>query len=165
MYRRKMPYNAPAAWDAEELASLPVLETDVAKASDGCILLGLPGEYIAAQQAVLDRINEIRKEACEEGVINPETNKPLTPDDYVPLKWSHELEKVARIRAAESSMTGYHERTNGGSWQSVKSESTYVGECIAWNYSSSATAGIEQWYGEKKYWLEEKRRIRVIIRR
>ena len=151
---QKNAYKASAAWDAEKLASLPVLNTDVTSASDGCILLGLPGEYVADQQAVLDRINEIRKEACEEGVINPETNMPLTPDDYVPLKWSNELEKIARIRAAESSMTGYHERTNGDSWQSMDSKFTYVGECIAWNYSSSATAGIEQWYSEKKHWLE-----------
>ena len=139
---QKNAYNSLAVWDTEKLASLPVLDTDVTSASDGCIMLGLPGEYIADQQAVLDRINEIRREACEEGVTNPETNMPLTPDDYVPLKWSNELEKIARIRASESSMTGYQERTNGNSWQSVDSESTYVGECIAWNYSSSATSGI-----------------------
>ena len=82
---QKNSYNASAAWDAEKLASLPVLDTDVTSASDGCIMLGLPGEYIADQQAVLDRINEIRREACEEGVTNPETNMPLTPNDYVHL--------------------------------------------------------------------------------
>ena len=147
-------YGALAAWDAEKLASLPVLDTDVSSASGGCVMMGLPGEYIADQQAVLDRINEIRREACEEGVINPETNRPLTMDDYVPLKWSRELEEIARIRAAESSMTGYHERTNGDSWQSVDSEYTYVGECVAWNYSANVFVGISQWYGEKKYWLE-----------
>ena len=147
-------YDALATWDAEKLSSLPVLDTDVSGASDGCIMMGLPGEYIADQQAVLDRINEIRREACEEGVINPETNRPLTMNDYVPLKWSHELEEIARIRAAETSMTGNHKRTNGGSWQSVDSEYTYVGECAAWNYSSGVYSGIEQWYNEKKYWLE-----------
>ena len=147
-------YGASAAWDAEKLASLPVLDTDVSRASDGCIMMGLPGEYIADQQAVLDRINEIRKEACMEGVCNPETGRPLTEDDYVPLKWSHELEEIARIRAAETSMTANHKRTNGGSWQSVESEYTYVGECAAWNFSSSAASGIEQWYAEKGDWLE-----------
>ena len=147
-------YGASASWDAEELASLPVLDTDVSSASDGCILMGLPGEYIADQQAVLDRINEIRREACEEGVNNPETGRPLTMDDYVPLKWSHELEGIARIRAAETSVTADHKRTNGDSWQSVGSEYTYVGECAAWNFSTSATSGIEQWYAEKGKWLE-----------
>ena len=86
-------YGASVSWDAEELASLPVLDTDVSTASDGCIMMGLPGEYIADQQAVLDRINEIRREACEQGINNPETGRPLTMDDYVPLKWSHELEE------------------------------------------------------------------------
>ena len=147
-------YDASAGWSADELASLPVLDTDVTSASDGCVLLGMPGEYIADQQAFLDRINEIRKEACEEGVINPSTGMPLTPEDYRPLKWSYDLEKVARIRAAESSMTGYHERANGASWQSVECDPFYLGECIAWNYSKSATAGISQWYAEKQYWVE-----------
>ena len=147
-------YDASAGWSADELASLPVLDTDVTSASDGCVLLGMPGEYIADQQAFLDRINEIRKEACEEGVINPSTGLPLTPEDYRPLKWSYDLEKVARIRAAESSMTGYHERANGASWQSVECDPFYLGECIAWNYSKSATAGISQWYAEKQYWVE-----------
>ena len=148
-------YNKTSSnWDAGKLASLPVRDTDVSSASGGCVMLGLPGEYIAAQQAVLDRINEIRKEACEEGVTNPETGKPLTSKDYVPLKWSRELEEIARIRAAETSVTGDHKRTNGGSWQSVGSQYTYVGECVAWNYSRSATSGIEQWYAEKHYWLE-----------
>jgi hypothetical protein len=79
---------------------------------------------------------------------------PLTPEDYRPLKWSYDLEKVARIRAAESSMTGYHVRANGASWQSVECDPFYLGECIAWNYSKSATAGISQWYAEKQYWVE-----------
>ena len=147
-------YDASAEWSAEELSSLPVLDTDVSSASDGCVLLGMPGEFIADQQAFLDRINEIRREACEEGVINPSTGMPLTPEDYRPLKWSYDLEKVARIRAAESSMTGYHVRANGASWQSVECEPFYLGECIAWNYNKSATAGIRQWYGEKQYWVE-----------
>ena len=151
---RKNSFMASSAWDTEKLASLPILETDVSSASDGCILLGLPGEYIADQQAVLDRINEIRREACEEGVTNPETGRPLTMADYVPLKWSYELEEISRIRAAEVSMTADHERTNGDNWQSMDSEYWYVGECAAWNYGRSATSGIEQWYNEKDYWLE-----------
>ena len=148
-------YGAQAAWDAEKLASLPILDTDVSSASDGCIMLGLPGEYIADQQAVLDRINEIRREACEEGVINPETKRPLTMDDYVPLKWSHELEEIARIRAAESSMTGDHIRTNGGYPLGIKSTYYYFGECVAWNNGSSVITGVNQWYGEKQTWVDQ----------
>ena len=146
-------YGASATWDAEKLSILQIFDTDVSTASDGCMMMGLPGEYIGDQQAILDRINAIRKEACEQNIINPETGRPLTDADYVPLKWSHELEEIARIRAAETSMTADHIRTNGGSWQSVDSEYKYVGECVAWNYDSSATAGIDQWYNEKENWM------------
>ena len=146
-------YGASATWDAEKLETLQKFDTDVSTASDGCMMMGLPGEYIGDQQAILDRINAIRIEACEQNIINPETGRPLTMDDYVPLKWSHELEEIARIRAAETSMTADHIRTNGDSWQSVDSEYTYVGECVAWNYDSSATAGIDQWYNEKEKWM------------
>lgn len=142
-----------SAWDAEKLSILQKFGTDVSTASDGCMMMGLPGEYIGDQRAILDRINAIRKEACEQNIINPETGMPLTDADYVPLKWSHELEEIARIRAAETSMTADHIRTNGRSWQSVESEYTYVGECVAWNYDSSATAGIDQWYNEKENWM------------
>ena len=146
-------YGASATWDAEKLSILQIFDTDVSTASDGCMMMGLPGEYIGDQQAILDRINAIRKEACEQNIINPETGRPLTDADYVQLKWSHELEEIARIRAAETSMTADHIRTNGGSWQSVDSEYKYVGECVAWNYDSSATAGIDQWYNEKENWM------------
>ena len=146
-------YGASATWDAEKLSILQIFDTDVSTASDGCMMMGLPGEYIGDQQAILDRINAIRREACEQNIINPETGRPLTDADYVPLKWSHELEEIARIRAAETSMTADHIRTNGGSWQSVDSEYIYVGECVAWNYDSSATAGIDQWYNEKENWM------------
>ncbi len=146
-------YGASATWDAEKLETLQKFDTDVSTASDGCMMMGLPGEYIGDQRAFLDRINAIRREACEQNIINPETGMPLTDADYVPLKWSHELEEIARIRAAETSMTADHIRTNGGSWQSVDSEYTYVGECVAWNYDSSATAGIDQWYNEKENWM------------
>ena len=95
-------YGASATWDAEKLSILQIFDTDVSTASDGCMMMGLPGEYIGDQQAILDRINAIRIEACEQNIINPETGRPLTMDDYVPLKWSHELEEIARIRAAET---------------------------------------------------------------
>ena len=86
--------------DVDEILSLEVIKTDVDRASDGCILAGVPGKYVADAQAALDRINEIRREACEEGVLNPDTNMPLTMDDYVEIKWSNDLEYIARIRAA-----------------------------------------------------------------
>ena len=63
--------------------------------------------------ALLDRINEIRKEACEEGVDSPVDGSPLTPADYVPLTWSGELEEIALQRAAESMILQDHIRPDG----------------------------------------------------
>ena len=87
--------------------------TDVATASEGCSLLGLEGEFIIDTDAALKRINEIRYEACKEGVINPSTGSKLTMSDYVPIKWSADLEYIARIRAAEACLTMAHARTTG----------------------------------------------------
>ena len=85
-------------------ATSSVLETNVTTASSGCTLVGLYGSYYSQAQSALDKINEIRKEACEAGnVPDPrDSSRMLTPDDYRPLKWSSSLEKIARIRAAEA---------------------------------------------------------------
>ncbi len=150
---RDSAFNASALmWDVNKILEAPILETDVTSASEGCFMMGLAGEYIASQQAFLDRINEIRKEACEEGVMNPATYKPLTPDDYVPLKWSRGLEEIARIRAAESALTQWHSRTNGSGWSNVKNDCRSSSECIAFSYAGTATYGVEQWYREKSDW-------------
>ena len=82
---------------------LEILPTDVTTASDGCILVGIEGEYAAQVKDALDRVNEIRKEACQEGVPDPSSpNRKLKPADYVPIQWSSSLEYIARIRAAEA---------------------------------------------------------------
>lgn len=44
-----------------------LLPTDVENPSSGCTLLGVKGEYITEIPQALKRINEIRKEACQEG--------------------------------------------------------------------------------------------------
>ncbi|MDO4554343.1 MAG: CAP domain-containing protein, partial [Lachnospiraceae bacterium] len=136
-------------------ADLPVYETTVSEATSSTIIVGYEGKYITDTKEALARINEIRKEACDEGIINPETGEPLTSADYVPLKWSSSLEKIARIRAAEGSIRPSHTRPNGSAWNTVfmdnmKSNS----EDLAWNYSSTTMiGGINQWYGEKYDWV------------
>lgn len=136
-------------------AELPILDTDVPYPSEGCKFVGLEGRYIAECQAALDRLNEIRKEACDTGVIKPGTNIRLKSSDYVPLKWSSDLEKVARIRAAESAFPVDHKRLNN-----MKPETLNIngicGNCevLAWNYSKTMLHGIEQWYEEKAAYLK-----------
>jgi len=121
---------------AGNISASTTIPTDVETASSNCTLLGVKGEYITQIPQALKRINEIRKEACQEGVLNPRTGSPLKPSDYVPIKWSSDLEYIARIRAAESGITMAHERTNGRDCFEIKSlnrvESS--GEVLAWNW-------------------------------
>lgn len=135
-------------------SALKVLPTDVKTPSADCTFLGIEGKYITQIQEALDLINKIRKEACDEGVVNPSTGKPLTSGDYVPIQWSAGLEYIARIRAAEASLTMDHARTNGKSiWFSSPNGTSSNAEVIAWNWSETMTKGIEQWYGEKNDWV------------
>ncbi len=112
--------------------------------------------YTKTAETILKRINEIRLEACREGVINPSTGKPLTVADYNPIKWSSDLEEIARVRAAEATLYREHIRPNGNSCFTVISsngESSWA-ENLAWNYDG-IMYGIEQWYSEKSDWVNK----------
>ena len=137
----------------EEISS--IIPTDVKTPSKNCIFLGVFGDIRTDKQTSLDRLNAIRKEACEEGVKDPQTKKKLTMSDYFPLKWSTDLEKISRIRAAESSFTIGHERLNGKSiWGVVFNNVRSWGENLAWNWgSANSIAMINQWYEEKHDWV------------
>lgn len=129
---------------------------DVAKAGSGNILVGVSGSYEQVSKAkILKRINEIRKEACNKGYINPSTGKKLTSSDYVPIKWSSNLEWIAQLRAAECTVNESHARPNGLSCFSIRhgNEQSWA-ENLAWNYSG-LMAGIEQWYSEKNDWVTQ----------
>jgi hypothetical protein len=132
-----------------------ILPTDVDTAGSGCTLLGIEGEYVVQIQDALDRINEIRYEACKEGVANPSGDGALTLSDYVPIKWSSDLEYIARIRAAESSLTMGHTRTNGSSCFNIESPNGVrsYGEVLAWNWSKNMVYAVNQWYSEKSDWV------------
>ena len=132
-----------------------VLPTDVGTPRSGCVFLGVEGKYIVQIDEALNLINKIRQEACNEGVINPVTGKPLKKEDYVPIKWSADLEYVARIRAAEACITMDHARLNGESIWGVTGPGgvSSRGEVIAWNFGETMTTGINQWYEEKSAWV------------
>lgn len=134
-----------------------LVPSDVSSPSPGCSLAGLQGKYVVQIDEALNRINEIRMEACREGVINPSTGKPLTPKDYVPIRWSSDLEYIARIRAAEASLTLGHVRTNGKSCFNLKSPGSVYsqGEVLAWTWAGTMVAGINLWYTEKDAWVKQ----------
>ena len=82
-------------------------------------------------------------------------NRNLTPSDYVPIKWSSDLEYIARIRAAESSINISHTRLNGTICFTTVSPNGIrsYGEVLAWNWTGKFLTGIEQWYEEKADWV------------
>ena len=101
------------------------------------------------RRSILDRLNEIREEACREGVQNPVDGEPMRPEDYVPLEWSYELEKIAALRAVESTILQDHIRPDGSECFSAAPEGVpFTMETLAWGFGSAAAA-IEGWYSEK----------------
>ncbi len=137
-----------------------IFPADVSAASDGCILIGIEGTYAAQVQEALDRVNDIRKEACQQGVPNPANpSRKLTLDDYVPIQWSSGLEYIAQIRAAEAIVLSGHERPNGTDCFSLEAPNgiSSYSEVLAWNTNTkgSMVKGINQWYDEKEDWLNQ----------
>ncbi len=137
--------------------------------ADTDAVVALEGTYATVdeetKQAILARINEIRKEACDEGVPYPGNRSVnLTPDDYVPIKWSTLVEKVAAMRAAEASIYINHGRLTSAAFGNPSSVFTNgygvrtFGENLAWNWGDpdldGILFGINQWYGEKEDWIE-----------
>ena len=140
----------------EVQAATPVRQTDVTQAAEGNVLVPIKGTFYRESAAnILKRINEIRKEACDEGVINPGTGEKLTKTDYNPIKWSSALEKIAQTRAAEAAVVQGHTRPNGNSCFTCTfdGEQSWA-EDLAWNYSGMMQ-GIEQWYSEKEDWVKQ----------
>lgn len=138
------------------------LPTDKTTAGAGCTLVGVEGSYVTQAKEALKRINEIRYEACKEGIQKMDeygdpTTEKLTIKDYKPIKWSLELEYIARIRAAEASVVNSHDRPNGEDCFDLKDPMGHEswGEVLAWNCDNTMLEGIEQWYSEKEDWVNQ----------
>ena len=132
--------------------------TDVTTASAGNCLMGLDGTFSSAgKTAVLKKVNDIRKEACDKGVPDPrDPSRKLTSADYVAMKWSTDLEMIAQTRAAEASARESHTRPNGESCFAAYSSNPIntSGETLAWVWSGMLD-GIDLWYGEKAAWVAQ----------
>lgn len=114
--------------------------------TSGSVVIGVPGRFeTTAARGLVDRVNEIRREAYQLGLI----------DSYTPITWSHSLEYAAQIRAAEASVGGYgmgHDRPNGSDCFTVENAGNY--EILAW--SGSMSSGLELWYSEKDDYIKYK---------
>ncbi|MCD8117622.1 MAG: CAP domain-containing protein [Oscillospiraceae bacterium] len=105
----------------------------------GTVTVAVDGTYAAADiTAVLTRVNEIRKEAYDEGLV----------DSYVEVTWSSGLEEIAQLRAAEACLNWAHTRPNGETCFTV----TASDGTSSWaeNLAQSAMLyAIEMFYSEK----------------
>ena len=140
------------------IGAATVYKPDVASPSTGNIFISKPGTFTSvSKQSVINRINAIRKEACTQGVINPDTGKKLTLQDYKPVSWSSVLEDYARLRAAETTVYWDHQRPSNKS--TFKNNSTnslngyHSGENIAAGYT--LLNSIEAYYEEKVDWVKK----------
>ena len=124
-----------------------VLSSETTSASSGNSLIGIQGELLTPdKQAIINRINAIRKEAADEGLVA----------SYVPIKWSTALEQTAITRAVEASISMGHVRLSNKDLQSAFPSGIYTySENLAWNYGGF-TAAIQQWYSEKADYLKKR---------
>ena len=132
--------------------SYNILNSEVTSTSSGTTLVGIEGTFLTPdKQAILDRINAIRKEAADEGLVT----------SYVPIKWSTALEKTAFVRAAEASITIDHTRLSSKDiWTSWPAGNFSLSENLAWNYDGFMKA-IQQWYDEKADYVKSRSGVSV----
>lgn len=123
------------------------------------------------EKQIIDRINEIRREACVQGVTDPRDGDALTEEDYVPVQWSAAMERIAVTRAAEATVLQDHIRPDGKSCFTVEAEvtagqQTEAGgeplevsymiaadlETLAWGYGNILSS-VEGWYSEKESYV------------
>ncbi|MEG7529671.1 CAP domain-containing protein [Streptococcus mitis] len=132
--------------------SYNILNSEVTSTSSGTTLVGIEGTFLTPdRQAILDRINAIRKEAADEGLVT----------SYVPIKWSTALEKTAFVRAAEASITIDHTRLSSKDiWSAWPTGNFSLAENLAWNYDGFMKA-IQQWYDEKADYVKSRSGVSV----
>ena len=141
---------AQNAMEAVEQTRIEAADRTGKEAADDLVEIRVEGSLEEIDRMlILDRLNEIREEACREGVQNPIDGEPMKQEDYVPLEWSYELEKIAALRAVESTILQDHIRPDGSECFSAAPEGvSFTMEALAWGFGS-AVAAIEGWYSEK----------------
>ena len=109
--------------------------------SEGLRIVGIEGVFETPEkQALVNRINEIRREAYNEGLVK----------QYVPVKWSNSLEQASLRRAAEASLSEGHKRLDGEQLYSriYRDNFAHLAGNLAAN--SNLKESIESFYSEKK---------------
>ena len=143
--------NSNGKWIPNAHKDINKIYSEVRKETTGNVLVGIKGEFLTPDKdAILRKINHIRKEAFEEGMPDA--------DRYIPVKWSNDLEKTALVRAVESSITMGHKRlTNKKIWSAFPGVLAEA-ENLAWSYEGFDNA-INQWYKEKEDYIKQEKGI------
>ena len=135
-----------------------IIPTDKTIAGEDCVLAGIKGDYYSTD---LYYINQYREEACREGVPDPRNpSRKLTMDDYIPLSWSSDMQYIARIRAAETSvLANVASRPNGQEYLALKSPNGLESsdELRGWtNNGTNITENMcKRWYQGKTDWVNQ----------
>ena len=145
-----------------DAASVPIKENIETTASNGMIIVGVEGkEYTSDMQTLLNRINAVRKEACDKHYPDPrDPSKILQSSDYVEMQIGEACMKTAVIRAAEASIRMNHARPrSSGELDALDVIGHFVkygshGENLAW--SAIHASSIEGWINEKDDWIKFK---------
>lgn len=164
-------------------ASADIRTTDQLTAREGNILVEVPGTFYNKDiDNILYKLNLIRYTACRDGdplydtsysgtsttKLKLSTDWGATPTkdqlknnngDYVPLKWSAELEQMAEIRSAEVVILLDHLRPNanneGACSMTVNGYGFNAAENVAWNYDTGLAGGIDQFEAERTDWINQ----------
>ena len=134
-----------------------ILPTNITTAEEGNALVGVEGSYATDVKEAIKLVNKYRLEACEKGYPDPRDHeRKLKKSDYVPIKWSAELEYIARIRAAEANIYESHTRPNGKSCFTISASNGVdaYAEVLAWGGNTIVSA-INNWYGERDDWVKQ----------
>ncbi|MCR5103133.1 MAG: Ig-like domain-containing protein [Eubacterium sp.] len=131
------------------------------KPEEGHVFVEVQGSYAEDTiQQIVDRVNEIRKEACDKGLPRPRFSVSkeivnLSPSDYKPVVWSSDLQGAAQIRAAEINVFWNHARPCGSyapdsiPFKSEKNDADSRYENIALiGYKTNVLDAIDLWYEE-----------------
>ena len=92
-----------------------------------------------AKDDILTRVNEIRKDAYNKGIV----------PEYVEIKWSSDMEEIAFLRVLEANMIPGKTRPNGTAWDTVTSSGGMKSAEEIQAATDEIMAAIEIWFDAK----------------
>ena len=138
-------------------AATGVRGTDISSPAPGYEFVLVEGDFSYTEKArLLNKVNEIRRNACINGEPDPRNrNRRLTINDYVPLRWSADLEWCAQTRAAEAAL--YDDHARPGHLQDISyGTASHNSEILAWSMTDQSadflSDCIDNWMIEHNFW-------------